>query len=83
MTMLTVLLQRPYAASLCSRPAAPQGRGRAAEPRRRRPCRALQGPLTTIVGWGKWLVFWLGVIGLLICAGQMAIGRRNRHSLRR
>ncbi len=44
------------------------------------PVPGLQGPLSTIVGWGKWIVFWLGVIGLLICAGQMAIGRRNRHS---
>jgi len=44
------------------------------------PVPGLQGPLSTIVGWGKWLVFWLGVIGILICAGQMAIGRRNRHS---
>lgn len=40
----------------------------------------LEGPLDTIIGWGKWLMFFLGVIGLLICAGQMAIGRRNRHS---
>ncbi len=44
------------------------------------PVPGLQGPLSTIVGWGKWLVFWLGTLGLLICAGQMAIGRRNRHS---
>ncbi len=40
----------------------------------------LAGPLNTIIGWGKWLVMYLGVIGLLICAAQMAIGRRNRHS---
>ena len=40
----------------------------------------LAGPITTIIGWGKWLVMVLGVIGLLICAGQMTIGRRNRHS---
>jgi hypothetical protein len=38
------------------------------------------GPIATIIGWGKWLVMCLGVIGLLICAGQMTIGRRNRHS---
>jgi hypothetical protein len=44
------------------------------------PVPGLQGPLTTIIGWGKWIMFFLGVIGLLICAGQMAIGRRNRHS---
>ena len=28
----------------------------------------LAGPLNTIIGWGKWLVIYLGVIGLLICA---------------
>jgi hypothetical protein len=44
------------------------------------PVPGLQAPLDTIIGWGKWLMFFLGVIGLLICAGQMAIGRRNRHS---
>ncbi len=36
--------------------------------------------MNTIIGWGKWIVMCLGVIGLLICAAQMAIGRRNRHS---
>lgn len=40
----------------------------------------LTGPATTIIGWGKWTVLVAGVIGLLICAGQMAIGRRNRHT---
>jgi hypothetical protein len=40
----------------------------------------LKGPVNTIIGWGKWMVMGLGVIGLLICAGQMAIGRRNRHT---
>ena len=40
----------------------------------------LAGPLDTVIGWGKWLMFFLGVIGLIMCAVQMAIGRRNRHS---
>ena len=44
------------------------------------PVPGLVGPVTTIIGWGKWLVMILGVVGLLICGGQMAIGRRNRHS---
>jgi hypothetical protein len=44
------------------------------------PVPGLAGPITTIIGWGKWLVMCLGVVGLLICAGQMTIGRRNRHS---
>jgi hypothetical protein len=44
------------------------------------PIPGLTGPLDTIIGWGKWLLFFLGVIGLLSCSGQMAIGRRNRHS---
>jgi hypothetical protein len=44
------------------------------------PIPGLTGPLDTVVGWGKWLMMFLGIIGLLICAGQMMIGRRNRHS---
>ena len=44
------------------------------------PIPGLAGPLDTVVGWGKWLMMFLGIIGLLICAGQMMIGRRNRHS---
>jgi hypothetical protein len=44
------------------------------------PVPGLQAPLDTIIAWIKWLMFFLGVIGLLICAGQMTIGRRNRHS---
>jgi hypothetical protein len=39
------------------------------------------GPLYTIIGWAKWLMFFLGFLGLLMCAAQMAIGRRNRHSM--
>lgn len=38
----------------------------------------LQGPVTTIVAWGKWGVLVCGMAGLLICAGKMAIGHRNR-----
>ena len=38
----------------------------------------LSGPVNTILGWGKWGVLVCGVAGLLICAGKMAIGHRNR-----
>jgi hypothetical protein len=36
--------------------------------------------VNTVIGWGKWIMFYLGIIGLLICGVQMLIGRRNRHS---
>jgi hypothetical protein len=32
----------------------------------------------TFFGWGKWVLIAAGVLGLLICAGMMIIGRRNR-----
>lgn len=38
----------------------------------------LKKPVTTIVAWGKWGVLICGVAGLLMCAGKMAIGHRNR-----
>jgi len=38
----------------------------------------LSKPVNTILGWGKWGVLVCGVAGLLICAGKMAIGHRNR-----
>jgi hypothetical protein len=38
----------------------------------------LTAPVTTIIAWGKWGVLVCGVAGLLICAGKMAIGHRNR-----
>jgi hypothetical protein len=38
----------------------------------------LARPVTTIIAWGKWGVLVSGVAGLLICAGKMAIGHRNR-----
>ena len=34
--------------------------------------------VTTLIAWGKWGVLICGVAGLLICAGKMAIGHRNR-----
>ncbi|HEV2374063.1 MAG TPA: hypothetical protein VGS19_18140 [Streptosporangiaceae bacterium] len=40
----------------------------------------LTRPVTTIIAWGKWGVLVCGVAGLLICAGKMAIGHRNRAS---
>jgi hypothetical protein len=34
--------------------------------------------MNTLLSWGKWAVMVCGVAGLFICAGQMAIGRKNR-----
>ncbi|WP_344901472.1 hypothetical protein [Actinomadura meridiana] len=34
--------------------------------------------METLLSWGKWGVLICGVAGLFICAGQMAIGRKNR-----
>ena len=34
--------------------------------------------MDTVIAWGKWGVLVCGVAGLLICAGKMAIGHRNR-----
>lgn len=41
----------------------------------------MAGPVNQIIGWGKWIVMALGVIGLLFCAGQMIMGRKNRHQM--
>jgi hypothetical protein len=38
----------------------------------------LTQPVTMIIAWGKWGVLVCGMAGLLICAGKMAIGHRNR-----
>jgi hypothetical protein len=38
----------------------------------------LARPVSTIIAWAKWGVLICGVTGLLICAGKMAIGHRNR-----
>jgi len=40
----------------------------------------LEEQISTLVAWGKWGVLVCGVAGLLICGGQMAIGRKNRSS---
>ena len=40
----------------------------------------LEDKISTLVAWGKWAVLVCGVAGLLICGGQMAIGRKNRSS---
>jgi hypothetical protein len=39
------------------------------------------GPVGTILAWGKWGVIICGLAGLLMCAGKMAIGHRNRATL--
>ncbi len=38
----------------------------------------LTGPVNTIISWAKWGVLVSGVLGLLIAAGKMTIGHRNR-----
>ncbi|MFC4906948.1 hypothetical protein [Actinomadura gamaensis] len=38
----------------------------------------LDEKVSTLLSWGKWAVLVCGVAGLFICAGQMAIGRKNR-----
>lgn len=38
----------------------------------------LDDKVNTLLSWGKWAVLICGVAGLFICAGQMAIGRKNR-----
>lgn len=35
----------------------------------------------TLVSWGKGLLLVLGTIGLLWCAGQMVVGRTERHRM--
>lgn len=70
--MLTALLHLHLTAAATTPPAVPNPAPT--------PIPGLQPQLDTIIGWGKWLLFFLGIIGLLICSGQMAIGRRNRHS---
>jgi hypothetical protein len=41
----------------------------------------LEGLGSKIVGWGKGLILTAGVIGLLICSGQIILGRRNRGAM--
>lgn len=36
---------------------------------------------TTLISWGKGILLVLGVVGLLWCAGQMVIGRTDRHRM--
>ncbi|MFK3984490.1 hypothetical protein ACI2K4_29465 [Micromonospora sp. NPDC050397] len=38
----------------------------------------MQEVATDFLGWGKWILLVAGVLGFMICAGMMIIGRRNR-----
>jgi hypothetical protein len=38
----------------------------------------LEGFATQVLGWMKWLVLVAGVVGLLVCALLVIVGRRNR-----
>jgi len=44
------------------------------------PVPGLQNDLNTIIGWMKYLSFFLGFIGLIWCGMQMMVGRRQRHA---
>ncbi|KOX13691.1 hypothetical protein [Nocardiopsis sp. NRRL B-16309] len=41
----------------------------------------LQGPVNQVISYAKWIVMSLGMLGILYCAGQMIMGRRNRHQM--
>ena len=36
---------------------------------------------STVIGWVKWGVLAGGVLGILICAGMVILGRRNRNQM--
>ena len=38
----------------------------------------MQAVADLFIGWGKWVILGAGVFGLIICSGQMIVGRRNR-----
>ncbi|MBD3147129.1 hypothetical protein AB0B54_30430 [Microbispora bryophytorum] len=38
----------------------------------------LQPKIDLLLGWGKWACLILGVAGILICAGKMALGQSGR-----
>lgn len=41
----------------------------------------LQEFVNTVLGWMKWFLLVAGVIGLLICAGMIILGRRQRNAV--
>lgn len=41
----------------------------------------LEGLAAKVVRWAKGLVLTAGVVGLLICSGQIILGRRNRGAM--
>lgn len=41
----------------------------------------LQGLFNTVLGWMKWFLVVAGVAGLLICAGMIILGRRQRNAV--
>lgn len=36
---------------------------------------------STFIGWMKWIVLVGGVIGLIVCAAMLVVGRRNRNAV--
>jgi hypothetical protein len=71
LTLRTLAWQDHVAGLLAHLAAAPPNPAPQAPP-------GLAQPVTTIIAWGKWGVLVCGMAGLLICAGKMAIGHRNR-----
>jgi hypothetical protein len=70
-------LREPVAGLLAAAPGSPSVLAGAPNPAPQAPP-GLTRPVTTIIAWGKWGVLVCGMAGLLICAGKMAIGHRNR-----
>jgi hypothetical protein len=70
-------LHEPAAGLMGTLPVGPPALAGAPNPAPQAPP-GLTKPVTTIIAWGKWGVLVCGVAGLLICAGKMAIGHRNR-----
>lgn len=38
----------------------------------------MQAAANILFGWAKWILLGAGILGLMFCAGQMIMGRRNR-----
>lgn len=70
-------LHEPAARLLATAPDGPPALAGAPNPAPQAPP-GLMRPVTTLIAWGKWGVLVCGMAGLLICAGKMAIGHRNR-----
>ena len=41
----------------------------------------VEGTVTTLLGWGKWIAFVCGVAGIVVSGIMMMLGRRNRSQM--